>query len=105
MRIQQHLPMHIGFLPSPPSVVIRAFFHVPALGPSHYRNPLPGHIRADIHRIPYSWLGVHVNHVHIGRVFRDRERIVKDVQTRFWMVPMVHDDHVGIVGRIAGLLA
>ena len=97
--------MHLGFLPSPSSVLVREFVHVPLLGPSQHRNFLPGHIRPDILRIPYSRLGVHVNHVHIGRVSRDREWTVKDVQTRFWMVPMVHDDHVGIVGRIAGLLA
>ena len=105
VRIQQHIPMHIGFLPSPSAVIIRAFVHVLVLGPSHHRNLLPGHIRADILPFPYCWLGLYVGHVHIGRVLRDRKWFVEDVQTRLRMVHMVHDDYVGNVGRIAGLLA
>ncbi len=108
VRIQQHLPVRIGFLPSPSSVVPRAAVHrvisavfdTPRCG-----DLLPGPVRSDVLRIPDRGMGVHVVHVHIGCIQRHEERIGEDVQAGMWVVPLVHDDNGGIARVAAGVLA
>lgn len=108
VRIQQHLPVHIGFLPSPSSVVPRAAVHrvISAVFDTPRRGDLlPGHVRGDVLRIPDRGMGVHVVHVHIGCVVRHEEWIGENVQAGMRVVPLVHDDDGGIVGVAAGVLA
>ena len=110
MRIQQHLPVHIGYLPSPSYVVPRAAAvhdgDISAVLDTLPRGDLlPGRVRGHVLRIPDRGMGVHVVHVHIGCVVRHEEWIGENAQAGMRVVPLVHDDDGGAVGVAAGVLA
>ena len=96
--------MHIGILPSLSSVDSCAATYTSVIDTSHRRNGLTGHIRVNLFHISDRRLDIDGILVHPGWVVRDQKRYIKNAQTGFWLVSMVHDSDGNFSGFIAGLL-